>query len=156
MKIREMQPDDLAAVIKLMKGFAAFERLSKYCTTTRKRLFNVMFGKSAFVGGLVGEDSGKIIAYSLFYPNYATFRGQRGTYLEDIYISPTHQGKGIGEAMIRKIAKSAKRQGCERIDFQVLDWNTAAIGFYEKLGAIRDDTERHFKFTDKAFDRLAR
>jgi ribosomal protein S18 acetylase RimI-like enzyme len=155
MKIRDMQPDDLADVIKLMKEFAAFERLSKYCTTTKHRLFNVMFGKSSFVDGLVAEDNGKIVAYSLFYPNYATFRGQRGTYLEDIYISPTHQGKGVGEAMLRRIAKASKRQGCERMDFQVLDWNTAAIGFYERLGAVPDDTERHFKFIDKAFDRLA-
>ena len=70
-------------------------------------------------------------AYSIFYPNFASFRGQRGMYLEDIYISPDYRGRGIGEAMLREIARIAAAHGFERIDFQVLDWNKPAIDFYE-------------------------
>jgi ribosomal protein S18 acetylase RimI-like enzyme len=155
MNIRKAQPGDLSAIIRLMKEFAEFERLAQYCTVTYERLLNAMFGDASFVGCLVEEEADTIFAYSLFYQNFASFRGQRGLYLEDIYVSPSHQGRGSGEAMLREIAKIARQQGCERIDFQVLDWNRAAIGFYEKLGAVRDDSERHFKFTDEAFDRLA-
>jgi ribosomal protein S18 acetylase RimI-like enzyme len=155
MNIRKAQPDDLPAVIRLMREFAEFEKLVQYFTATRERLFDAIFGDTSFVDCLIAEDAGDIFAYSLFYPNFASFRGQRGIYLEDIYISPSHQGRGAGKAMIGEIAKIARLQGCERIDFQVLDWNKAAIGFYEKLGAVPDDSERHFKLTDAAFDRLA-
>jgi ribosomal protein S18 acetylase RimI-like enzyme len=156
MEIRKAGHSDVEAITDLMRDFAAFEDLSEYFEATPEKLAAAMFGERAFVNGIVAEDSGKVIAYALFYPNYATFRGQQGMYLEDIFISPEHRGKGIGEAMLRRIAQIAKHQGCERIDFQVLEWNQPAISFYEKLGAHRDESERHFKFTDAAFEELAR
>ena len=95
------------------------------------------------------------IGYALFYPSFASFRGQRGLYLEDIYIKQEYRGKGVGETVLKHLAKMAKGRGFERIDFQVLDWNTPAIKFYEKLGAEMDTSERHFKYTDEAFENLA-
>ena len=156
MELREAISTDVEAITNLMRDFAAFEELSEYFEATSEKLAAAMFGEHAFVNGLVAEDNGEVIAYALFYPNYATFRSQRGMYLEDLYISQTHRSRGIGEAMIRRLARAAKEQGGERIDFQVLEWNQPAIGFYEKLGAARDESERHFKFTDAAFEELAK
>ena len=62
--------------------------------------------------------------------------------------------EGIGEAMLREIARLGMARGFERIDFQVLGWNAPAIRFYEKLGAECDEEERHFRFTDEAFEAL--
>ena len=104
--------------------------------------------------GLIAFDGEQAIGYAIFYPNFATFRGQRGLYLEDIYIRDTYRGKGVGEAMLREIARFAAERGYERLDLLVLDWNTPAVNFYKKLGAVRDDDERHFKFTDDAFKKL--
>jgi GNAT superfamily N-acetyltransferase len=143
------------SIIALMRDFAEYEKLLKYFEITERKLSHVLFGRDPFVHCLVVEDAGYTVAYAIFYPNFATFRGQLGMYLEDIYVSPDHRGRGIGEAMLREIAKIAKGRGCERIDFQVLDWNKPAIDFYLRLGAVRDDSERHFKFTDKAFADLA-
>jgi ribosomal protein S18 acetylase RimI-like enzyme len=155
MKIRKAKEADVATIIELMRDFAEYEKLLDYFEATADKLFDAMFGERSFVQGLIAEKESEAIGYAIFYPNYATFRGQRGVYLEDIYISPSYQGQGIGEAMIRHIATIAKEQGCERIDFQVLEWNMPAIGFYERLGAVRNETERHFKFTDAAFEKLA-
>ena len=101
-------------------------------------------------------DGETAIGYAVFYPNFSTFRGQRGIYLEDIYITKIARGKGVGEMMLRHIAKLGKERGFERIDFLVLEWNTPAVQFYKKLGAVRDEEERHFKFTDEAFQKLAK
>jgi ribosomal protein S18 acetylase RimI-like enzyme len=90
----------------------------------------------------------------MFYPYFASFRGQSGYYLEDIFIAEDFRRNGLGEAMVKIIAKLARQRGFERIDFQVLEWNTPAVKFYEKLGAIRDDSERHFKFIDSSFSSL--
>jgi len=154
-EIRNAVLHDIPQIVELMRRFAEYERLLDHFEATEESLADAMFGHEAFVNGLVADNNGRLAGYALFYQNYATFRGQRGMYLEDIYISPEFQSKGIGEAMLRRLAKIAIDRGCGRIDFQVLEWNRPAISFYEKLGAVRDDTERHFKFTDEAFRRLA-
>ena len=156
LNIRITTPDDVASVIKLLREFAKFENLEQFCEITEDTLADAMFGEHGFVEGLVAYDDLKPVAYAIFYPNFASFRGQKGLYLEDIYIDTEYRGKGIGDAMLKEIAKIAKSRNFERIDFQVLDWNTPAIKFYQKHGAVRDDDERHYKFTDDAFRLLAK
>lgn len=153
--IRAIVPDDVSNVIALVREFAAFESLSDFCEVTEESFSAAMFGDGAVTQGLIAFDGETAIAYAIFYPNFASFRGQRGFYLEDIYINDEYRGKGIGEAMIREIARLAAERGFERIDFLVLDWNTPAVKFYQKLGAVRDEDERHFKFTDDIFKKLA-
>jgi GNAT superfamily N-acetyltransferase len=155
MEITKAEENDVPAVIGLIQDFAEFEKLSQYCRITEDDLRQALFGPGAFVEGLIVRRNGEPIAYALFYPNFASFRGQRGFYLEDIYIAADHRGHGVGDAMLKEIARLARSRGFERIDFQVLEWNTPAVKFYEELGAVRDGDERHFKFTDEAFDRLA-
>ena len=156
MNIRSAEPADVAAIVALMHEFAVFEGLLNHFEMTEERLSQVLFREGTFVSALVAEADGRLCAYSIFYPNFASFRGQLGMYLEDIFITADHRGRGIGDAMLREIARIASERGFERIDFQVLDWNRSAIDFYESLGAVGDDIERHFKFTDQAFADLAK
>jgi ribosomal protein S18 acetylase RimI-like enzyme len=155
MEIRSIRIGDIPGVVKLMRDFAAFEDLADYCEISEKKLEEVLFGPRSFVESLVSVELDKAVGYCIFYQHFASFRGQSGFYLEDIFIEDGFRGRGLGEAMIRRIAKIAGERGLERIDFQVLDWNESAVNFYFKLGAERDDSERHFKFTDEAFRSLA-
>ncbi|MEP7075565.1 MAG: GNAT family N-acetyltransferase [Acidobacteriota bacterium] len=153
-QIRKALPDDVSSIVGLLREFAEFEKLTDYLEITEQKLSDALFGTDAFVHCLVAYRGLAPAAYSLMYPNFASFRGQKGMYLEDIYITPDHRGSGLGAAMLAEIAKLARSQGCERIDFVVLDWNAPAIKFYEKYGAVRDDQERRFKFIDDAFVKL--
>jgi ribosomal protein S18 acetylase RimI-like enzyme len=154
-KIRKIEFDDLAAIVAMLREFAAFENLSQYCTVTEKRLQIAMFGDNAAAEGLIAVDDERPAGYALFYPNFSSFRGERGFHLDDIYIRNEYRGKGIGEAMLKEVARIAASRGYERIDFHVLDWNTPAVNFYKKLGAVCNDEETHFKFAGEAFDKLA-
>ena len=154
-EIREANERDCKGIVALMRDFAEYEKLGQYCEITEDKLMAAMFSDGAYVEGIVAFDDGLMIAYALFYKNFASFRGQRGVYLEDIFIDSNYRGIGLGEVMLKRIAQTAKSQGGERIDFQVLDWNAPAIGFYEKLGAVSNRDESHFKFGDKAFEKLA-
>ena len=153
-QIRKSTPDEVPAIVRLMRDFAEYEDLGDYCEITEARLNDVMFGEQAFVEGLVAFHDEEPIAYAMFYPYFASFRGQCGFYLEDIFIAEDFRRNGLGEAMVKIVAKLAKQRGYERIDFQVLEWNTPAVKFYEKLGAVRDDSERHFIFIGGAFRSL--
>ena len=153
--IREVTEQDLPAILELMREFAEYERLASYLEVTDAKLREVMFGGNAFVEGLIAISNDEKAGYAIFYPCFSTFRGQRGLFLEDLYVSEKYRGTGLGELMLRKIARFAGSRGFERIDFHVLDWNGPAIGFYEKLGATVADDERYFKFTGEAFAKLA-
>ncbi len=153
--IRKITERDLSDIVRLLRDFAEYENLSEYCEVTEQRLRDAMFGDDGFVQGLIAHDGPTPVAYALFYPNFSSFRGERGLYLEDIYISAGYRGHKLGEKMLSWVARSARSRGYTRIDFLVLDWNASAIGFYLKHGAERNDGERHFKFAGEAFDRLA-
>ena len=152
--IEKATQENIPQIYALMREFAEYENLLEFFETTEERLKRALFGDGKVAEAILAFDGETPIAYAVFFPNFATFRGQRGIYLEDIFITKNFRGKGVGEMILKYIAKLAKSRGFERIDFQVLEWNTPAVAFYEKFGAVRDDEERHFKFTDEAFQKL--
>jgi len=154
-RIERAKPENIPQIISMLREFAEFEKLSALCEVTEENLREAMFGEGAFVEALIAFDGESPIAYAIFFPYFSSFRGQRGIYLEDLYVKPSHQHRGIGELLLREIVSRAKETGAVRMDFQVLDWNENAIRFYKKLGAEIDETERHFKFTGDAFQKLA-
>ena len=155
LRIETADEKDIPAIIELMREFAEYENLLDYLEITEAKLYQAMFGAGGFVKCLIASDDGKPVAYALFYLNFASFRGQTGIFLEDLYITENYRRYGLGEMMLRHVARIGKENGAVRMDFQVLDWNAPAISFYKTHGAEADESERHFKFTDEAFDRLA-
>lgn len=154
LQIRKSTSKDIPAIIELMREFAEFENLSDSLEVNQENLRDAMFGENAFVEGLIAFDAETAVAYAIFLPYFSSFRGQRSVYLEDIYITENYRKSGLGEKMLREIARVGKEKGAVRMDFQVLDWNAPAINFYKKHGAVIDDSERHLKFTDEAFQKL--
>ena len=154
-RIEKAIEENIPQILALLLEFAEYEKLLDSFEVTEERLKIAFFGDGKVAEAIVALDGETVIGYAIFFPYFATFRGQRGIYLEDIYLTKTARGKGIGEMMLKFIATSAKQRGFERIDFQVLQWNAPAIGFYERLGAERNDEERHFKFAGEAFENLA-
>ena len=140
----------------MMRDFAEHEGLSDVFENNVVKLSESIFAGSAYVEALIAKDGDRYAGYALFFPFFASFRGQHGYYLDDLYIDPAFRGTGLGEALLREIARLGAERGFERIDLQVRDGNIKAISFYEKLGAVLDSEERHFKFTDAAFRNLAK
>ena len=155
LQLTHTTPGDIPAILELIREFAEYEDLLEFLEITRKDLEEVMFGEDSFVQGLMAFDDQTPVAYAFFYPTFSSFRGQKSVYLEDIFITEKYRQFGIGEKMLKEIARIGKDFGAVRMDFQVLEWNTPAVKFYEKHGAEKEADERHFKFTDEAFERLA-
>ncbi|HEX8264804.1 MAG TPA: GNAT family N-acetyltransferase [Pyrinomonadaceae bacterium] len=155
-RVKSATKRDVPQIIQLIREFAEYEKLLEFCEATEEKLRAAMFGERPCVEGLVAFDAeNKGIGYALFYENFASFRGQRGVYLEDLYVVPEMRKAGVGLALMKYLAKLAKERGCERMDWQVLTWNEPAIRFYELLGAEIDESERHWKLTGVDFERLA-
>ncbi len=154
-EIKKAKSKNIPAIIELMREFAAFENLLDSLEVTEEKLEAAIFGENSFVECLIAFDDETPIAYAIFFPYFSSFRAQKSVYLEDIYITEKYRKFGIGEKMLKEIARLGKENGAVRMDFQVLDWNTPATNFYIKHGAVIDETELHCKFTDEAFLKLA-
>jgi ribosomal protein S18 acetylase RimI-like enzyme len=155
LQIKKLEKSDIPHILAMIREFAEQTNLVEYCQITEESLENSMFGKNSFVQSLIVFADEMPIAYAIFFPHFSSFKGQTGVYLEDIYIKPEFRSFGIGEKMIREIAKIGKAQNASRIDFQVLKSNEKGINFYKKLGAVCNENETHFKFDDEAFENLA-
>lgn len=154
-EIRRPIEVEIGEIIRMMRDLAELEGLSDVFENSIAKLSDSIFARSAYVEALIAKDGDRYAGYALFFPFFASFRGQHGYYLDDLYIDPAFRGTGLGEALLREIARLGAERGFERIDLQVRDGNIKAISFYEKLGAVLDSEERHFKFTDAAFRNLA-
>ena len=141
--LRPAELKDVAPIVALIRELAEFEQLTHLLQVTPERLRPHLFGlkpvAEAFVAELpadavpAGESS--VVAFALFFTNFSTFLAQPGLYLEDLYVKPAQRGNGIGEALLTRLGRLAVERGYGRFEWTVLDWNTNAIRFYERMGA---------------------
>ena len=134
-RLRPAELKDVVAIVGLIRGLAEFEKLTHLLQVTPEKLRPHLFGPKPAAEAFVAEANGEVVAFALFFTNFSTFLGQPGIYLEDLFVTPTHRGLGIGEAMLTRLAKLAVERGCGRFEWSVLDWNEHAIRFYERMGA---------------------
>ena len=153
--IQAIEPAELNILVRLLREFAEWENLVEYCEADEARLHAAMFGANAIVEGLLAWSDDEPAGFALYYPSFSSFRGELGIHIEDIFVRDGYRGRGIGEALLRRIAAAAASRGFVRLDLQVREDNDQAVRFYNRLGAQNNADERHFKFSDKAFLALA-
>ena len=133
--LRPASPDDLPAVVGLIRELAEFEHLAHLVVVTPESLQPHLFGPRPAAEAVVAEVQGQVVGFALFFTNFSTFLGRPGLYLEDLYVQPAHRGRGLGKALLQHLGALAVERGCGRFEWSVLDWNENAIAFYEKMGA---------------------
>lgn len=153
--IRPAKPEDCPAIANLIRELAVYERLEHEAEATAEDLRRDLFGERIYAECLIAEDAGEPVGFALFFPNYSTFRGRPGLYLEDLFVRPSHRGQGIGKGLLARIARIAVDRGCGRFEWAVLDWNEPSIGFYKALGARPMDDWTVFRVDGEAMTRLA-
>lgn len=138
MKIREGKKSDLSRVLELIKELAVFEKAVHEVSNTVAMMVEDGFGTNPVYGFFVAEENNRIVGLSLYYYRYSTWKGRR-LYLEDIIITESERGKGVGKLLFERTMEFALQQGCTGMMWQVLDWNKPAIEFYKKYKARLDD-----------------
>ena len=137
--LRPARPDDVPLVLALIRELADYEKLSDAVVADEALLGESLFGASPAAEVVIAEADGVPAGFALFFHTFSTFLGRRGLYLEDLFVRPTHRGRGIGRALMRHLAALAVARDCGRFEWTVLDWNAPAIGFYRALGAQPQD-----------------
>lgn len=153
--IRPALRGDVPLILAFIRELAAFERLADEVVATEDALAGTLFGPHPAAEVLIAEIDGVAVGFALFFRNYSTFLGRPGIFLEDLFVRPAARGRGIGRALLSRLATIAAERGCGRLEWAVLDWNESAIGFYEKLGATARSDWTTYRLTGDALARLA-
>jgi len=153
--LRPATRGDAAAIVDLIRGLAVYEREPDAATVTEADILRDGFGERPVFEVAIGEWKGEPVGFALFFPNYSTWQGRPGLYLEDLFVRESHRGLGIGKALLVHLARLAVERGCGRFVWQVLDWNRPAIDFYEALGARHLKEWQTMRVEGEALRRLA-
>jgi GNAT superfamily N-acetyltransferase len=155
MSVRAIRPDDVPAVVGLVRELAEYERALHEVRLTEAQLTECLFGDSPALFGHVAEDDGSIVGVALWFLNFSTWRGTHGIYLEDLFVQPAHRGRGLGKELLRTLAEVCVERGYSRLEWSVLDWNAPSIEFYKAAGAVPMDEWTVFRMTDDALTSFA-
>ncbi|SDL56264.1 L-amino acid N-acyltransferase YncA [Geodermatophilus siccatus] len=155
MSVRPVRPDDVPAVVDLVRELAEYEKALHEARMTEEQLSAALFGDSPALFGHVAVADGAVVGMALWFLNFSTWRGTHGVYLEDLYVQPQHRGSGLGRELLRTLADLCVQRGYDRLEWSVLDWNTPSIEFYESAGAVPMDEWTVFRLTDDALTTFA-
>jgi len=134
-RIRKGKKEDMSSVLLLIKELAKFEKEADAVLVTVEDLEKDGFSENPLFEVFVAEVANEIVGIALFYNRYSTWKGKT-IHLEDLIVKENKRSLGIGKALYNEVLKYAYTQGLRRVEWNVLDWNTAAIEFYEKTGAL--------------------
>jgi len=153
--LRPAVADDVPLLLTMIKELAVYEKLEHQMVATAAGLHQHLFGARPYAEALVAEWQGQPAGFALYFHNFSTFLAQPGIHLEDLFVRPEFRGKGIGKALLARLAGIAVARDCGRLEWTVLDWNESARGFYRRLGAEAQADWIIKRLTGKALKALA-
>ena len=154
-QIRPATPADVATIRALIVALAVYEKEPDAVKATEADLHAALFAEHRLAEAVLAEIDGVAVGLALFFVTYSTWSGKGSLYLEDLFVQPEARGHGVGKALLVHLAGIAVARDYARFEWQVLDWNEPAIGFYKGLGAVMQDEWTKMRVEGDALARLA-
>jgi GNAT superfamily N-acetyltransferase len=142
-------------ILRFIRELAAYEREPDAVVATEAGLLRDGWQEPVRFKALMAEYGGEPVGFALYFWSYSTWVGHHGIRLEDLYVTPPMRGRGIGRALLQRLARIAVDEGCSRLEWDVLDWNTPAIAVYERMGAKIMTEWRIMRLSGDALEALA-
>lgn len=152
--MRAATPTDVPELCSFIRDLAAHEGRPELATISPERLTGLLFGEKALGRAFIGFAGEVAAAYAIVAERFSSFRGRRFLYIEDMLVRPEFRGGGTGRQVLAFLAREATSMGCDHMEWSALDNNDVALGFYDHLGASREDGVVHFSLEGEAFDKL--
>ena len=153
--IRPAQAADTDLVFALVRELAVYEKLHDDVDATPEAIAAALFAPEPKLSCDIAEWEGAPAGFAVWFLNFSTFRGRHGIYLEDLFVRPAYRGKGIGKALMRRLAQHCVERNLARFEWAVLDWNAPSIAFYKSVGAQVMDEWKICRLTGAALKSFA-
>jgi GNAT superfamily N-acetyltransferase len=155
LSIRNATVPDIPLILDFIHKLAEYEREPNAVVATEEDLRRDGFGPEPKYRCLIAEWDNAPAGFAFFFFNYSTWLGKPGIYLEDLFVLAEMRGKGIGKALLQKLAQIAVEENCYGMRWQVLEWNEPALKFYATLDATIMDEWETMRLMEPALSRLA-
>lgn len=153
--IRQAGTADVPLILSFIRKLADYEMLSHEAEVTEQVLRQSLFGANPRAYVIFAMVDGKEVGFALYFYNFSTFLGRPGLYIEDVFVDAEYRGKGFGKAMYIYLAKKAVAEGCGRMEWWVLNWNSPSIAFYDSIGAKPMNEWTVFRLDEEKLKKLA-
>jgi GNAT superfamily N-acetyltransferase len=153
--LRAATPADVPQILAFIRDLATYEREPDAVQATEADLLRDGFTEPRRFHCLMADYDGIPAGFALYFYSYSTWVGHAGIYLEDLFVTPSFRGKGIGKALLSAVAAIAVAEGCPRLEWSVLDWNQPSIDFYHQMGAVMKSEWKGMRVTGDALKALA-
>ena len=153
--IRPATKSDVPIILSFIRMLADYERLSHEVVATEESLQKTLFGRRRTAEVAIGYFKSEPVGFVLYFHNYSTFLGRPGIYIEDLFVHEPYRHRGVGQALLRYVARVAAGRSCGGLEWSVLDWNEPAVEFYRKLGAVPMNEWTVFRITGRELEKLA-
>lgn len=144
--VRKANKDDIPLIQNMIKKLALYEKRPQDMTGLEEELDYWLFKRETAVV-LIAEYDGRAIGYAIYYPIFGSFAAKAGVHLEDLLMEEEYRRRGFGKEFFSKIEELVKQEGYTRMEWSCLDWNTPAIDFYNKIGAVQEQGRKYFSYT---------
>jgi len=151
--IRPAKRGDAELLFGLIGELADYEKLSEAVKGDAELLATTLFDDGG-ADALVAEMDEEAVGFAVFFATFSTFECRPGLWIEDLFVRPERRRRGIGSALLARIAELAVERGCARLEWSALDWNEPALRFYDQVGATRMEQWRILRLEGGALERL--
>jgi GNAT superfamily N-acetyltransferase len=152
--IRSASPADAALILALIGELAEYEKLSHEAQASEADILRDLFGPAPKVFAEIADWESRPVGFGLWFYTYSTFLGRHGIWLEDLFVRPEARGRGIGKALLRRLARRCVAEHLGRLEWWVLDWNAPSIEFYRGQGAVLMEEWTRCRMDGAALERL--
>ena len=149
LSIRQATTTDAPLILHFIRELAIYEKAEHEVQATELSIKQSIFAEGSHVNALICEHEGEALGMAIYFYNYSTWLAKPGLYLEDLYVSPEHRGKGAGKLLLKKMAQIAVQKDCGRFEWSCLDWNKPSRDFYEVIGAQSQDEWVGYRMSGK-------
>jgi len=153
--IRRLRTEHADTFLALVDALADFEKLPRPEPEARERLLRDALGDSPRIEAFLAWIGDDAVGYAITFQSYSSFLALPTQYLEDVFVLPAYRKRGVGFKLFLHVAQLAHERGCGRMEWAVLDWNTPALEFYERLGARQLKEWQLFRLTSSELAPLA-
>jgi GNAT superfamily N-acetyltransferase len=154
--VREAIPDDVTDILRFIRELAIYEKAEHEVEATVESLTASIFGEKSVTRALICEEDGAALGFAVWFFSYSTWQAKNGLYLEDLYVTASARGRGVGKALLKRLAAIAVEAGCGRFEWSVLDWNEPAIRVYEAIGAEPMSEWTRYRLSGEKLEAFAR
>jgi GNAT superfamily N-acetyltransferase len=137
--IRKAVEKDTPLIMHFIRELAIYEKAEHEVLATDQTIKESIFSENSHVSALICMQGNEALGMAIYFYNYSTWLAKPGLYLEDLYVSLEHRGKGAGKLLLKKMAQIALQNNCGRFEWSCLDWNKPSRDFYESIGAESQD-----------------